>query len=217
MYNLNGSEAQKEGEPMIEELLLNPNVAYLLLVAGLFLAMMAILSPGTGIFEIAALICLVLAGWGMYQLQVNWWALVLLGVGVALFILAVRRPKDRRYLALSLAALGVGSAFLFRGEGYLPAVNPFLALAVSLLVGGFMWIVATKSMEASLEVPTHDLGRLVGAVGEAKTDILLEGSVQVDGELWSATSKERIPEGATIRVIDRDGFLLEVAEIKEEP
>lgn len=200
---------------VVGEILLDPNVAYVLLVAGLFLAMMAILAPGTGIFEIAALIVLIVAGWGVYQLPINWWALVLLGLGVAVFILAVRRPRERRWLALALATLGVGSAFMFRGAGLLPAVNPILALAVTLSVGAFMWIIATKSLEASLEQPTHDLGRLVGATGEAKTDIHLEGSVQVRGELWTAHSKQRIPEGAIIKVVGREGFMLEVVEVKE--
>lgn len=201
---------------IIGEILLDPNVAYLLLVAGLFLAMMAILSPGTGVFEIGALISLVLAGWGVYQLPINWWALVLLALGTILFIVAVRRSREQRWLAVTFATLGVGSTFMFRGEGLLPAVNPFLALIVSALVGGFMWIVVTKTLEANMEVPTHDLGRLVGATGEAKTDIHHEGSVQVLGELWSAHSQARIPEGATIRVVDRQGFMLEVVEVKAE-
>jgi membrane-bound ClpP family serine protease len=64
--------------------------------------------------------------------------------------------------------------------------------------------------------PAHDLEALVGAVGEAKTSIHDEGSVQVAGELWSAKSQQSIPEGTHIRVTGRDGFRLVVEKIDDE-
>ena len=48
----------------MEAIFLNPNVAYLFLVAGFSLALMAVLTPGTGLLEIGALFVLLLAGWG---------------------------------------------------------------------------------------------------------------------------------------------------------
>ena len=38
---------------------------------------------------------------------------------------------------------------------------------------------------------TVDLSALVGQMGEAKTRVHKEGSVQVDGELWSARSQKK--------------------------
>ena len=55
---------------------------------------------------------------------------------------------------------------------------------------------------------------LVGQVGEAKTRIHEEGSVQVAGELWSAGSKSPIPAGRQVKVTARDGFILEVESEK---
>jgi membrane-bound serine protease (ClpP class) len=54
----------------------------------------------------------------------------------------------------------------------------------------------------------HDLDGLVGQVGEARTNVNDEGSVQVAGELWSAKSDKAISAGSPIRVIRRDGFVL---------
>jgi membrane-bound ClpP family serine protease len=54
--------------------LLSPNIAYLVLVVGIVLSLMAIFTPGTGIFEIGALFALILAGYSVYNLPVNWWA-----------------------------------------------------------------------------------------------------------------------------------------------
>jgi len=195
---------------MIEAILLNPNVAYLLLVGGALLAILALLNPGTGLLEIAALILLVVAGWGIYSLPINFWALGLLLFGVLPFLFALRRSGRMVYLGVSIAALVVGSIFLFQGEGLKPAVNPFIALLVSVLVVGFVWLVAQKTLEAERARPVHDLKALIDTIGEAKTDIHAEGSAQVAGELWSARSQQPIPVGSKVRVIAREGFFLDV-------
>ncbi len=197
------------------DFLLNPNLAYLLLVGGFSMALLAILTPGTGFLEIGAIFALLLAGWGVYNLPINYWALIILVLGVVPFIFAVRKSRRMVFLAISILALIVGSVFLFRGEiWWKPVVNPVLASVVSLLAGGFFWIVVQKTLEAGDEPLAHDLGPLIGAVGEAKSDIHHEGSAQVRGELWSAFSENPISEGALVRVVKREGFMLQVEETK---
>jgi membrane-bound serine protease (ClpP class) len=199
---------------------LDPNLAYVFLVSFFFLAGIAILTPGTGVLEAGALISLILAGWGVYTLPVNTWALILLALGVLPFIFVVRQSKREWYLIVSIVSLVVGSMFLFSsGTWWKPAVNPFLALITSGLVGGFFWLVTIRTLEAEASPPAHDMGRLVGAVGEAKTDLKgteEEGSVQVLGELWSARSSTPISAGKKIRVTGRMGFVLEVEPYGED-
>lgn len=190
------------------ELLLDPNIAYILLVFGSMLLILAALHPGSGILELGAVFLLLLAGWGIYNHSVNAWALGLLLIGFVAFLLAVRPPGRRPLLAVSILALVVGSSFLFPGEGWQPAVNPWLALVLSTISAGSFWLIATKVLAAASLGPTHDLRKLFGEIGEAKSDILLEGSVQVAGELWTARSEILIPAGSLIRVIGRDGFFL---------
>jgi membrane-bound serine protease (ClpP class) len=195
---------------------LDPNVAYVLLVFGFMLAILAVLTPGTGILEVAGLFALGLAGWAIYILDVNLWALVILILGVFPFLIAVRRSGQLIYLAVAIGALVVGSLFLIRGEGFRPAVNPFLALVSSVVSGGFLWFAATKTLEASLARPTHDLSALIGQVGETRTTVHEEGSVYIAGEMWSAFSAEPIQTGEQVRVIGREGFVLEVEPISRK-
>jgi membrane-bound ClpP family serine protease len=54
----------------------------------------------------------------------------------------------------------------------------------------------------------QDLQNLIGQSGQAKTEILDAGSVQVNSELWSARSEQSIPAGSRIRVVNREGFTL---------
>ncbi|OIN88910.1 MAG: hypothetical protein COS37_00740 [Anaerolineae bacterium CG03_land_8_20_14_0_80_58_20] len=191
-------------------LLLDPNVAYLLLLAGILLGLFALVTPGTGVLEIGAFGCLGLAGYAVSQLEFNWWALVLLVLSVILFLVAIRQPKWEVYLALSILGLVVGSAYLFRSGTWKPAVNLFVAGTASILYAGFLWIAIRKTLQAMRASPTMDLNTLIGQVGTSKTHVHREGSVQVEGELWSARSKDPIAEGKPVKVVARDGFILEV-------
>lgn len=195
------------------DFLLDPNVAYLFLVGGVLLGMLALATPGTGFFEIGAFFCIALAGYAIYNLSFNVWALIVLGLSIAPFVYAIQKPKRELYLGLSILLLVVGSVFIFPRTGAGFAVNPIIAIIASGLVAGFLWIAVRKSVEASYAKPTHNLEGLVGQLGEAKTKIQDEGSVQVAGELWSAKSETLIPEGSPIRVVRRDGFVVVVEKV----
>ncbi len=192
------------------DFLLDPSVAYLFLMAGVLLSLLAIVTPGTGMLEVGAFFCLALAGYAVYNLSFNLWALIVMAVSIVPFLYSVRKPKREIWLGLSLLGLVIGSVFLFSRENGLPAVNLFVALAVSALLVAFLWIAVGKSIRAMLERPAHDLSALIGQIGEARTDVYAEGSVQVNGERWSAQSSELIAAGSKIRVLGRNGFVLMV-------
>ena len=192
------------------DFLLDPNIAYLIQLAGVLLSLLAIVTPGTGMLEVGAFFCLAMAGYAVYNLSFNFWALIILILSVAPFIYAIQKPKRELWLGLAFLLLIVGSVFLFARDNGLPAVDPILALIASLLVMGFLWFAVRKSIQAAMGRPKHDLGALVGQVGEARTEISHEGSVQVNGELWSARSETPIPAGSPICVVRREGFILVV-------
>jgi len=192
------------------DFLLEPNVAYLILLGGVLLSLMAIITPGTGLFEVGAFFCLALAGYAVYNLSFNLWALIILVLSIIPFIYAIQKPKRELYLGFSILLLVIGSVFLFATDGWKPAVNPFIALITSGLMSVFLWVVVQKTIQAAGTRPVHDLETLVGALGEAKSKIHDEGSVYVNGEMWSARSDKNIPVGSSIRVVRREGFVLVV-------
>lgn len=196
--------------------LLDPNFAYLLIVAGFLLLVFALLTPGTGLFEVGAVIVLGLAAWRIIELSINLWALIVLGLGIIPFIFAVRNKQRTLNMVLTVVALVIGSVFLFREEHWWqPAVHPALAVITSIAAGGLFWLMTTKVIEAEEKRPSHDLGGLVGSVGEARTDVYMEGSVYLKGEMWTAESETPIKEGSLVKVISRDGFVLHVREMKD--
>jgi len=188
----------------------NANLAYLLLMFGSIFLMMAIVTPGTHLLEGGALLMLAAAGYEIYNLGFNWWALIILVLALIPFIYSIQKSGREWALALSILALIVGSIYLFPGSGFIPAVNPVLAVVISLMSAGFLWFVVRKGMQAFHARPLQDLQNLIGQTGQAKTEIAIlnGGSVQVASELWSARSEAPIPAGSRIRVVSREGFTL---------
>jgi membrane-bound serine protease (ClpP class) len=193
------------------EFLINPNVAYVLMVIGFLVAVLAMFSPGTGFLEVIGLAALALAGYGFANLPVNWWAFAIIAAAVLPFFFALRRRTlVPLLLALTWLIFLAGSALLLRGEGWMPGISLWLILLLSSILVGLSWLIATKAMQAIAARPSFDLNRLVGMTGQATTDIRGQGSVYVNGENWSATCKNFIPAGSSVRVLRRKGLVLEV-------
>lgn len=192
------------------EFLLNANTAYVFLVVGMLLTLMSLLTPGTGLFEISALFALLLAGYGAYNLGINPWALVPLALAVVPFLYAVRVQRGRTWLLISTILLVMGgSLLLFPGEdGGLIGVNPLLAGVVSLAASGILWLFVERTLAVMMSPTAHGAHHLIGKIGEARTDIDGEGSVQVNSELWSARSSTPIPAGSKVRIVGKEGLVL---------
>jgi membrane-bound serine protease (ClpP class) len=195
------------------EFLLNPNVAYVILLAGVFMAFLAVITPGTGLLEIGAVFCFLLAGYAVYNLSINAWALLILFLSVIPYIYSVQKRNRLIFLGISIVMVVVGSVFLFDSEDSWFSVNPVLALIFSSLISISLWYVIRKSIDMLASRPAHDLNGLIGQVGEAKSLIHQDGNIYVAGELWSARSNSEIPAGSQARVIQRDGFTLVVEKI----
>lgn len=196
------------------DFLLNPNVAYVVLLAGVFLAFLAVITPGTGLLEIGAVFCFLLAGYAVYNISINAWALVILFLSIAPYIYSVQKKGRLLFLGISLLMVVVGSVFLFDSEDSWFSVNPIIALIFSGAITVSLWMVIRKSIEINSSRPAHDLDGLIGQVGEAKSVIHMDGNIYVAGEMWSARSDNEIPTGSQVRVLRRDGFTLVVEKIE---
>ena len=186
-----------------------PNILYVVLVVGLWLAALAAVTPGTGVLELTALTALGIAAAGTLVLPFNLWALIPLVAGAVFFLLSLWRREEAVWLALAAAALSVGSAYLYQGEAG-PAVHPLLAGVASLATVGFFWIAVRRSLGAHRVRRSHDPQAVIGQVGEVRTPLDPTGSVYVAGEMWTARSLQSVAVGGRVRVEHRDGLVLDV-------
>jgi membrane-bound serine protease (ClpP class) len=187
------------------------NLMYLLLVAGVWFASLAVISPGTGLYEGLTLLALGGAGIGLIYIPFNTWAFIPLLIGMAAFVASLWiRKWEGPFLLLSAFLFSLGSIYLFQSSWTDPAVHPVLAIVVSLSTLGFYWfairkIIATQRMQA-----VHDPERVLHQIGKTRTPIEPVGTVYVAGETWSARADHPIPAGSKVRVCGRDGLVLDV-------
>lgn len=193
--------------------LLDPNIAYLVLVITGVLLINAILIPGTGALELATIFFLIITAYQVFRLPFNAWALLVLALGLPPLLMGVRQKTQPAmiYMVVAIALFEVGSVFLYtREQWWRPAVNPLLAFVVVILTSGYLWIVIRAAYKSFTQPLAQDLSRLIGKIGEARTIIHASGTVYVSGELWSATCDEPISPGTQVKVIQREGMILKV-------
>jgi membrane-bound serine protease (ClpP class) len=193
------------------------NLMYLLLVAGVWFASLAVISPGTGLYELLTLITLGGAAFGLFYIPFNAWAFVPLILGMATFLSSLWIKKlEEVMLGISALLFSVGSIYLFQSTWDKPAVHPLLAILVSLSTLGFYWFAIRKTIAAQRAQSIHDPSLLLGQIGVSRTAIEPKGTVYVGGENWSARSDRPIPAGANVLVKSRKGLVLHV-ELVESP
>ncbi len=195
------------------DFLLDPNVAYVLLMTGFVMAVLALMSPGTGLLEVFSLFILFLAGYALFRLPVQIWALALILISAVSFVVSLRWYKRWFLLLVSVVCLAVGTVFLFPFVEGKPAIDPLLVVVVSIAVLFILWIIGRRSVEAFFQHPAFDLDTLTGQTGEVSEDIDEEGSVYVMGEEWTARTSQPLRAGDQVKVTGREGLVLRVEKI----
>lgn len=199
--------------PILESPLF-PNLVYLLLMAGLWFAALAVVSPGTGALELLTILALAAVGLVTVVLPLNLWGLLLLIVGAGLFIVSLQRERPEIWLSASALVLSIGSVFLFEVDQGLIAVHPVLALVVSSLTLGFFWFAIRKAIVAQRADPSIDPERVIDQIAEVRTKLDPIGSVYALGELWTARADETVKVGTRVKVVGREGLILKVKPLK---
>ncbi len=202
------------------DVIANPNIAYALLVLGLLALVIAFAVPGTGLLEIGAGLCLLLALLGLSRLPVNVAGLLLILVGIGLFIADIQIQSG--LVALGGAViLGLGSLFLFRPDERAFAVSWWLIMLVSGGSAIFFGFGLHRALRAMQRRPVISQDNLIGAYGVIKSPITPEsqftGTAQVAGELWTVKSDEPIGEGAPVVVVLVEGLTLFVRALAHPP
>ena len=191
-------------------LLMDPNIAFLLLVLGGLAIMAEFNHPGATIPGVTGVISILLALFALNLLPTRYAALVLLIAAFALFALEAKYATH--------GVLGIGGVIcmvfggLFLVDGPIPEMRVQFgtALAASVAIGAIAVFLMTIALRARrLRVTTGREG-MIGEIGVARTAVGPEGKVFVHGEIWNATARATIPEGARVRVAGVDGLHLVV-------
>ncbi len=191
-------------------ILSDPNIAYLLMMAGMLGLYLEFSNPGLLFPGLAGGICLILALTAFQVLPINYTGLVLIGLGMALLIAEMFLPSFGILGVSGIAAFVLGSLFLFDTPDAELAVDRGIIFAASLAVGTFMFVVGSLAVRAWRRPVASGVEGLQGEIGEVRTRLAPQGKVWVHGEYWTAESDEEIEVGQKVQVVAVDHLVLQV-------
>lgn len=188
----------------------DPNIAYLLLMAGLLGLYMEFSNPGVLFPGVAGAICLILALISLQVLSFNYAGLILILLGVALLVAEAFVPSFGILGIGGVIALTLGSFLLFDVENTDLTIDRSIiwtavgTLSACVLTIGYL---VFRSQSAK---PTLGLDGLVGEVGDVRAKLGPVGKVFIHGEYWNAEATEEIDVGEKVEVTGYDGMSLKV-------
>ncbi len=192
----------------------NPNIAYILLILGIYGLFFELFSPGAVVPGVVGGICIILAFFALQTLPLSSAGLLLILFAIILFVLEV---KVTSYGVLSIGgaiALFLGSIMLYEEiPGFPISVDWRIALTLAIATGLFFAFALGMALKARVSQPTTGREGLIGEKGVAVTAIEKEGQVRLHGELWKAYSEETIKEGDRVRVVAVDGLAVKVMKL----
>lgn len=202
-------------------LLTDPNVLFLLLVLGMQAILLEISHPGGWVAGFVGIISLLLAGYGMGLISVNWLGIFIILLAFVLFILDVKAHTHGALTTAGILTFISGSLVLFNSQSTLPFLHVSTPLVVTTgiffgIVSGFLVRLGWQAMQ---QKPRMGRETLVGRIGTVKVALTPKGQVQVAGELWSAevTPKDAAPvtAGTRVRVVAVNGLRVTVETATE--
>jgi len=188
----------------------NPNVAYVLMLIGLYGLIYEFANPGFGLPGVLGLTCLLVALYAFQILPVSYAGLGLMLLGVGLIAAEVMMPSFGIFGIGGLIAFVVGSIMLMDTE--IPAYQiamPVIA-ALSLMTGLLLFAILGMAMRAHRRPRVFDTATSVGhsvLIEQVNPDQVL---ARYDGELWSVRCDAPLSVGDRVRIRKLDGLTLVV-------
>jgi membrane-bound serine protease (ClpP class) len=197
--------------------LANPNVAYILLMIGIYGLVFEFKSGGMGIAAAIAAVCLILALYALSALNVNYAGLALILLGIGLFIAELKVPSHGALTIGGIAALALGSLMLTQSNAPGLRIAPAVIISgVATTTGFFVFCIAAIVRSRKWKIVTGREG-IVGEIAVARSNLDNVGSVFTEGTLWTAEAPDGpIARGAQVVVTGVDGLRLFVRPLTEE-
>jgi membrane-bound serine protease (ClpP class) len=193
-----------------------PEAAFFFLVAGLTLAAFEFYAAGTGVMAVVAIASLFIAGYGLSELPLRWWAVMATLLGVALYIGDFQRNTLGWRSILGTALLWSGGTWFTDGA---PQISPLWWAVVLVVVGTALFFGIGMTAVVRARFGTRTIGRehLVGRIGTAVAPIAPVGPVLVDGAQWRAKSTRAsgIAAGDSVEIVAVSGIELEVQPVAD--
>jgi len=194
----------------------DPNVAYILMLIGIYGLFFEFANPGFVVPGVAGAISLLLALYAFQILPVNYAGLALLALGIIFMLAEAFVPSFGALGFGGVIAFVTGSIILFddAGPGY--AVSLPLIISLSVVTAGFFLFIVGAAIKARRRPVVSGEEEMLHATGEVIDDFEGAGRIRVHGEVWNAESSVPLQCGDKVQVVAIDGLVLKVRPVTKE-
>jgi membrane-bound serine protease (ClpP class) len=216
--SLKGARVERYGMSLKQKVLntiADPNIAYLLMMAGILGLYMEFSHPGVIFPGVAGAICLLLAFASLQLLPINYAGLGLIILGIGLLIGEAFAPSFGVLGVGGIISLALGSFFLFDTEGSDLIVDRSIILTAVATLGTFVLAVSYLVFRSQKSKPALGMDGLIGEIGEVRGKLTPSGKIFVHGEHWNARADSEIDVGEKVEVVGYEGMSLKVRRSSE--
>lgn len=167
----------------------NPNIAYVLLTVGSLGVIAELFNPGMALPGILGGACLLLGFYALGVLNAYWGGVLLITLAFGLFTADVFVTSHGILTAGGVATLVLGSMILFSGSPADIQVNRGLIAGVTIAMGAFFVFIVAAAVRGQRRKAVTGREGLLGQTGFATSNLDPEGTVSVEGALWSAVAE----------------------------
>lgn len=194
----------------------NPNIAYILLLVGIYGLILEFFNPGAILPGTVGAIALLVALYAFQLLPVNYVGMALIFLGVALIIAEAFEPSFGVLGLGGLASFVMGSVILMDTDspGYgidLSVIITFSFVSV-LILGAIVWL----AFKATRYKVVSGLEALIGSEAIVLEDFDHKGLVMVHGEHWQAVTDAPLKKDQVVKVTELKNLTLSVQPLNTE-
>ncbi len=198
----------------------DPNIAYILMLIGIYGLLLEFYSPGFGVAGITGAISLLIALYAFQLLPVNYVGLGLLFVGLALLVAESLMPSFGLFGIGGMIAFTLGSVFLIDSDLPEFTISLTLVYSITLMSAVFIILVLRTLLRLKNKRIVSGLDALIGSEATVMASFSDQGFVHVRGERWAAvyndsTSSEPLHKGDTVVIYAIDALTLFVKKSEE--
>lgn len=199
----------------ILEVIANPNIAFVLMMIGIYGIFFELMNPGSILPGVVGGISLLLAFFALQALPVNYVGILLLLFSLILFIAEIKVVSHGLLTVGGVIAFVLGGTMLFEGPGSFFRVSWSVIIPAAVLTAAFFVFAMGMAYRTWKSKPTTGREGLIGEKGVVSRRIAPRGQVRVRGELWAARAEEEIDAGETVEVVEAEGLTVRVRRATE--
>lgn len=215
IFNVKAAKTEKIEMSFISRFLhiiVNPNIAYILFIIGIFGIIYEFSQPGLGVSGAIGVLFIILGLYAFSVLPINYAGLALVILAIILFVLDIVIGLSGVLSIAGVASLLIGSFLLIDTDAPYLKIATSLIISASVVVSGFLIIVIRATYKVHRQKPITGEAGIIGETAVVCQELNPKGLIKVNGEIWRAVSQDgkKIKKGQEVEILSLKGLTLKV-------